>query len=33
MEAARSNQGIIEMEKIRYAIIERNGAISIIPMD
>ena len=33
MEAARSNQGIIEMEKIRYAIIERNGAISIIPLD
>jgi uncharacterized membrane protein YcaP (DUF421 family) len=31
MEAARSNQGIARMCDIRYAIIERNGTISIIP--
>lgn len=31
MEAARSNQGIADMSDIRYAIIERNGTISIIP--
>ena len=32
MEAARSGQGIIEMKSIRFAIIERNGTISITPM-
>lgn len=31
MEAARSSQGLVEMHDIRYAIIERNGSISIIP--
>lgn len=31
LESARSNQGILRMEEIRYAIIERNGSISIIP--
>ena len=31
MEAARSSQGIASMSDIRYAIIERNGTISIIP--
>ena len=31
MEAARTTQGIVEMKDIRYAIIERNGEISIIP--
>ncbi|RRV03774.1 DUF421 domain-containing protein [Pseudomonas sp. v388] len=31
MESARSNQGIASMSDIRYAIIERNGTISIIP--
>jgi uncharacterized membrane protein YcaP (DUF421 family) len=31
MEAARSSQGIARMSDIRYAIIERNGTISIIP--
>ncbi|UFH51667.1 DUF421 domain-containing protein [Pseudomonas sp. KNUC1026] len=31
LEAARSNQGIVHMSDIRYAIIERNGSISIIP--
>lgn len=30
MEAARSTQGVLEMKDIRYAIMERNGAISII---
>ena len=33
MEAARSNQGVIDMSEIRYAIIERNGSISIIRME
>lgn len=33
MEAARSGQGVVEMKNIRYAIIERNGAISIIPAE
>ncbi|MCF5744853.1 YetF domain-containing protein [Pseudomonas tremae] len=31
MEAARTTQGIVEMKDIKYAFIERNGAISIIP--
>ncbi|BBN61593.1 MULTISPECIES: DUF421 domain-containing protein [Pseudomonas] len=31
MEAARTTQGIVEMKDIRYAIIERNGEISVIP--
>ncbi|PYD91759.1 DUF421 domain-containing protein [Pseudomonas syringae] len=31
MEAARNTQGIVEMKDIRYAIIERNGEISVIP--
>lgn len=31
MEAARTTQGMVEMKDIRYAIIERNGEISIIP--
>jgi uncharacterized membrane protein YcaP (DUF421 family) len=31
LESARSNQGILRMEEIRYAIIERNGSISIVP--
>ncbi|TDV62595.1 DUF421 domain-containing protein [Pseudomonas sp. LP_7_YM] len=30
MEAARSTQGVLEMKDIKYAIMERNGAISII---
>ena len=30
MEAARSGQGVIDMKDIRYAIIERNGSISVI---
>ena len=30
MEAARSSQGIETLEDIKYAIIERNGKISII---
>ncbi|HEY4468494.1 MAG TPA: YetF domain-containing protein [Klebsiella sp.] len=29
--AARQNQGITELSKIKYAILERNGHISIIP--
>jgi len=33
METARSGQGIVDMAKIRYAIIERNGSISIIPSE
>jgi Predicted membrane protein len=31
--AARQNQGITELEKIKYAILERNGHISIIPLE
>lgn len=31
--AARQNQGITEFSKIKYAILERNGHISIIPVD
>lgn len=31
--AARQNQGITELSKIRYAILERNGHISIIPAE
>lgn len=31
MEAARSSQGIERIEQIKFAIIERNGKISVIP--
>lgn len=31
--AARQNQGITELGKIKYAILERNGHISIIPAE
>ena len=31
--AARQNQGITELSKIKYAILERNGHISIIPAE
>jgi uncharacterized membrane protein YcaP (DUF421 family) len=31
LEAARQAQGIERMDQIRYAVLERNGAISIIP--
>ncbi|MBD1552692.1 DUF421 domain-containing protein [Pseudomonas typographi] len=31
MEAARSNQAVVDMADIQYAIIERNGTLSIIP--
>jgi uncharacterized membrane protein YcaP (DUF421 family) len=30
MEAARSSQGVLDLSSIRYAILERNGSISII---
>lgn len=33
LEAARSAQGIVEIRQIKYAILERNGKISIIPYD
>lgn len=29
--AARQNQGVMEVSKIKYAILERNGHISVIP--
>jgi uncharacterized membrane protein YcaP (DUF421 family) len=29
--SARQNHGIYQLEKIKYAILERNGHISIIP--
>lgn len=31
MESARIGQGIVGVEQIKYAILERNGKISIIP--
>ena len=31
LATARLNQGVERMEQIRYAILERNGNISIIP--
>jgi Predicted membrane protein len=33
MEAARSSQGIEKLEEIKFAIIERNGKISVIPRE
>ncbi|WP_085582382.1 MULTISPECIES: DUF421 domain-containing protein [unclassified Pseudomonas] len=33
MEAARSSQGIERIEQIKFAIIERNGKISVIPQE
>jgi uncharacterized membrane protein YcaP (DUF421 family) len=31
LTAARESQGIERMEQIKYAVLERNGKISIIP--
>ncbi len=31
LEQARASQGIERMEQIKYAILERNGSISVIP--
>ncbi|MEI6948243.1 YetF domain-containing protein [Paraflavisolibacter sp. H34] len=33
MEAARLNQGLERMEQIKYAVLERDGSISIIPAE
>lgn len=33
MEAARSSQGIEKLEKIKFAILERNGKISVIAQE
>ena len=33
LEAARSTQGLVELKQIRFAILERNGKISIIPYE
>lgn len=33
MEAARSSQGIETVAEIKFAILERNGKISVIPRD
>jgi uncharacterized membrane protein YcaP (DUF421 family) len=33
LEAARTNHGLARMEQIRYAVLERNGIISIIPRE
>jgi uncharacterized membrane protein YcaP (DUF421 family) len=30
LEAARASQGLLDMKTVRYAILERNGKISII---
>ncbi len=32
LEAARALQGLERLEQVRYAVLERNGSISIIPM-
>jgi uncharacterized membrane protein YcaP (DUF421 family) len=31
LAAARESQGIERMDQIKYAVLERNGGISIIP--
>ena len=31
LEYARQSQGIERMDQIKYAVLERNGAISVIP--
>lgn len=33
LEAARSAQGILEINQIKFAILERNGKISVIPSE
>ncbi len=33
MEAARENLGLERLEQIKFAVVERNGSISIIPTD
>ncbi|HCS44493.1 MAG TPA: hypothetical protein DIW52_16985 [Pseudomonas sp.] len=33
MEAARSSQGIETLDQIKFAILERNGKISVIPQE
>lgn len=33
LEAARSAQGIVELKQIKFAILERNGKISVIPYE
>ena len=33
LEAARSAQGILEINQIKFAILERNGKISVIPRE
>ena len=33
MQAARSNQGLERMEQVKYAVLEKDGTISIIPFE
>jgi uncharacterized membrane protein YcaP (DUF421 family) len=33
MEAARENLGLERLEQIKFAVVERNGSISIIPAE
>ncbi|MGL6244474.1 DUF421 domain-containing protein [Pseudomonas sp.] len=33
LEAARSSQGVLSIDQIKFAIIERNGKISVIPFE
>ena len=33
LESARANQGVERVERIKYAIVERNGKISVITRD
>ena len=31
MQAARANQGLEKIEQVKYAVLEKDGTISIIP--
>jgi uncharacterized membrane protein YcaP (DUF421 family) len=33
MEAARRSHGLERMDEIKYAVLERNGGISVIPKE
>ena len=32
LEAARNTQGLERMDQVKYAVLERGGTISVIPM-
>ena len=33
MQAARSNLGLEKMEEVKYAVLEKDGTISVIPYE